>query len=77
MYSALLARASDKEASIRVQAALGLGKLANPDQLSPENEEHFRERVEAILSGEQDDGDEDEQTPTEKLIELMSTDPSA
>ena len=74
MCEALLIRANDKEASIRVQAAVALCKLQDKDEL--DNREIFAERIEAMLAGEDDD-DETVRTPVEKLVELMCCDPSA
>ena len=74
MREALLIRANDKEASIRVQAAVALCKLQDKDEL--DNREIFAERIEAMLAGEDDD-DDTGRTPVEKLVDLMCCDPSA
>lgn len=63
LKTGLLKRVRDKEPMIRVQAVLGLGRLAgNEDDLNPENPDSDDEVASGLL---------------EKLLEILQNDPSA
>lgn len=63
LKAALLERVRDREAIVRVQAAVALAKLQNPEELDDVNFDA--------------DDAEDDDHPTKVLVEMMQHDPSA